>query len=234
VKMRAGCVALLVLLSTVSSCDLGLGTDPYRGIANDACLAGNTRRTGQACVLSSAGIVIDGQAADWEAIASIPLAGTCAGSCDMPLPVALQLATVSREDGERALAWRLVLDRAPPQLDSAVRYAIEFRPLPTWNARSVDAVELSAGVSWYVKSGNPARMVDDPKRPSPWAATWTSDGWEGEAATGLIALRGGVVASARVDRHDGSEWRTQWVSDRARGCWEQDAIKLDPCSPEER
>src|SRR5437899_7250744 len=88
----------LALLVTAPACsiDIGLGSDPYAGIADDPCQPGNVRETGMACVVPSWGVTIDGATKEWTSVPTLATPNGCAsGTCEPALTVEnVQLARI--------------------------------------------------------------------------------------------------------------------------------------------
>lgn len=216
----------LGLAASLVACHFGEG--PNADIAGDPCLGGNARITGKACVLPAAPRDEQGTT-DWTTLARLSVDADCTGTCDFPRPIALQMAQRSSDAYGPGIELRVALDGPPPDPARGVRYLVDLTPLPAYPATTLDTIALGPGLVTYAKSGT----VVDPGTPAelPFRSQTIADGFVAWVSRAIVATRGGVRITTRVERREGDGWRTVLTaSTPALACWDPSSLRVDPCA----
>jgi hypothetical protein len=168
-------------------------------------------------------IAIDGDAGDWDDVATIPLAPACAAPpCEGLLPTAIQLAAGPPTDGDTTLFVRVAFSGPPPATpDLRVVLAIgasPLRPATTGSDRWYDGTR-------YEKNG----FAVTPTGP-PYAWRWLADGFEARLdGGGWLPYQGAAQITAGVERQAADGWHAIASLDPVTVCWSW-RVYLDPQS----
>lgn len=219
-------LALLLLVAPACTLDIGIGSDPYAGIANDPCLAGNVRETSQACVVPSWGVKIDGATKEWAAVPEVPTPNGCAsGACEPALVIEkVQLARIVTMVPNYRFEFRVQLAAPPLATDPDVSYVLQLESTYQRWRNDLDALVANADVLRYQRNGI---FIEPPSNfLHGYDFAWTDDGFEGTINTDYMPFPDGAVITFYTMRAGQPVYMPQPMT----ACWADDDVASDPCS----
>ena len=206
--------------------DIGIGSDPYAGIADDPCLPGNVRETSQACVVPSWGVTIDGATKEWASVPEVATPNGCAsGACEPALVVErVQLARIVTMAPTYRFEFRVQLAAPPLTTDPDVSYVVQLESTYQRWRDDVDALVATSTGLRYQRNG---LFVEPPSNfVHGYNLAWTDDGFEGTINTDYVPFPDGAILTFGTKRAG----ETVYKAPAMAACWADDDVASDPCS----
>ena len=217
---------LVVVAAPACTLDWGIGSDPYAGIADDPCQPGNLRETGEACVVPTWGVKIDGETKEWTSVPALATPNGCAsGTCEPALVVdRVQLARIPTLAPDVRFEFRVQLAAPPLTTDPDVSYVVQLASTYQRWRDDLDALVASATGVRYQRNGI---YIEPPSNfTHGYNFAFTADGFEGTINSDYVPFPDG----ANITFYTMRAGQTVYTPAPILACWTANDVASDPCS----